>query len=150
MFYNRAKELLTAKGIEVHMTYGYITKNTRIRHGLEKSHCIDALCISGHPDAEQIDHYYLKKKVRCNNRQIHKLKILKGGYRKSNQAEKIVKGFKLFDVVKTKGQVYYIHGRRLKGAFVFKTLAGDTLETTPNKIKYIRSQQSYITERRPA
>lgn len=153
MFYNRAKELLTAKGIEVHMTYGYITKNTRIRHGLEKSHCIDALCISGHPDAEQIDHYYLKKKVRCNNRQIHKLKILKGGYRKSNQAEKVVKGFKLFDVVRYQNNEYILFGRRNSGYFDIRTLIGEKVNNgsiSYKKLKYIRHSSSMLTERRPA
>lgn len=152
-FYNRAKELLTAKGIEVHMTYGYITKNTRIRHGLEKSHCIDALCISGHPDAKQLDHYYLKKKVRCNNRQIHKLKILKGGYRKSNQAEKIVKGFKLFDVVRYQNKEYILFGRRNSGYFDIRTLIGEKVNNgsiSYKKLKYIRHSSSMLTERRPA
>ena len=49
--YNRAKEEFG----NVRLTYGYITKNTRIRHGLEKSHAIDARCISGHPLASSSD-----------------------------------------------------------------------------------------------
>src|SRR5713226_5382412 len=35
----------------VHLTYGYFTKHTRISHHLEKSHLIDARCISTHPCA---------------------------------------------------------------------------------------------------
>ncbi len=46
-FYNRLKELYPY--LEVKNTYGYITKNTRIRNGLQKSHAVDALCIAGHP-----------------------------------------------------------------------------------------------------
>ncbi len=149
-FYNKVKETYAPKGVDVKMTYGYITKHTRITNNLEKTHCIDALCISGHPDAEQLDHYFLKKKIRCHNRQIHKNTILKGGYRKLNQSPKYVKGFKLFDVVKAKGSAYYIHGRRIKGSFVLKTLAGDVLEIVPSKLKHIASQNSFITERRAA
>lgn len=50
-FYNRLKELYATKGIPVTLTYGYITKNTRIEYGLSKEHFVDARCISGHPDA---------------------------------------------------------------------------------------------------
>ena len=34
---------------DVHLTYGYMTKNTRIQNGLPKTHTIDARCISGNP-----------------------------------------------------------------------------------------------------
>jgi len=46
----------------VRITYGYITKNVRIKAQLPKTHAIDALCIAGHPNAERAaDMYYLKK-----------------------------------------------------------------------------------------
>lgn len=35
------------------MTYGYITKNTRIKNNLPKEHYIDALCISGNPNVDK-------------------------------------------------------------------------------------------------
>lgn len=41
-FYNQLKELHP----NVSLTYGYLTKNTRIRNGLPKTHCVDARCIS--------------------------------------------------------------------------------------------------------
>ena len=53
-FYSRLKELYP----NTYMTYGYITKNTRIKNGLPKEHYIDALCISGHPKAKQLDIIY--------------------------------------------------------------------------------------------
>lgn len=74
-FYNRLKEQYP----RVAMTYGYITKNTRIRNSLPKTHYADARCIAGHPQAEPLEVYYFQKKVRCHNRQIHKSNILKGG-----------------------------------------------------------------------
>ena len=89
--YNRLKEQYP----EVSLTYGYLTKNTRIRNCLPKEHYIDARCISGHPDAEPLGYVFYHKKVRCHNRQIHKSTINRGGYRKLNQAPYTVFGFRL-------------------------------------------------------
>ena len=152
-FYNRAKEILTAKGIEVHMTYGYITKNTRIRHKLEKTHCIDALCISGHPDAEQIDYYFYRKKLRCHNRQIHKMTINKGGTRKLNQATYMVHGYRLFDKVRFQGKEYFIFGRRVSGYFDIRDLDGNKVNSgsiSYKKLKLIETSKTILTERRAA
>ena len=145
--YNKLKETYN---IPVQMTYGYITKSTRIKYKLDKTHRIDALCISGNPTAKQLDYIYYQRKIRCHNRQIHKCTINKGGTRKLNQLPYIVKGFRLFDKVKYNNKEYYIHGRRSKGSFVLKTLTGETLEIMPSKIKLINKQHSYLIERRPA
>lgn len=145
--YSRLKEQY---GDMVHLTYGYITKNTRIRHGLPKAHHIDARCISGHQDAVSDGTMYVLKKVRCHNRQIHKFKVSKGGVRKRNQAQYSVKGFRLYDKVFAKERKWYIHGRRLKGAFVLKTLTGESLEISPSKVKYLCRQTAFITEKRKA
>lgn len=143
-FYNKLKE----KYSNVNLTYGYITKNTRIESGLPKDHYVDARCISGNPKAVSGGTVYYQRKVRRHNRQIHKNTIQKGGIRRRNQAEYLVKGFRLFDVVKAKNKIWYIHGRRNKGAFVLKNLQNETLEITPTKIKFLDSQNSFITERR--
>lgn len=149
-FYNELKKRYSTLGIPVSMTYGYITKNTRIENGLPKAHHIDARCISGNPQALSNGTVFFQKKVRCHNRQLHKCTICKGGIRKANQAPKYVKGFQLYDVVKANGKLYYIHGRRVKGSFVLKTLEGEILEIAPSKIKLVNHQGSYITERRTA
>ena len=57
-FYNRLKEIYP----NVSMTYGYITKNTRIKNNLPKEHYIDARCISGNPNAEPLGYYFYQKK----------------------------------------------------------------------------------------
>lgn len=88
------------------------------------------------------------RKARRHNRQIHKATINKGGTRKRNQAPYEVKGFRLFDKVTAKGREWHIHGRRLKGAFVLKTLNNEKLEITPSKITLLKHQHAYITERR--
>ncbi len=143
-FYNKLKEIYP----NVHMTYGYITKHKRIEHSLPKEHYIDARCISDYPEAIHPWNktvIYYQKKVRCHNRQIHKMSILKGGVRKRNQAPIYVKGYRLFDVVKAKGKEWYIHGRRLKGSFVLKNLQGDTLEIVPSKIQLMYRQNQFIS-----
>ena len=143
-FYNKLKEIYP----DVSLTYGYITKNTRIENNLLKEHYIDARCISGNPLAEPLGYAYYQKKVRCHNRQIHKYKVNKGGIRKNNQAEYEIKGFRLYDSVIARGKIWYIHGRRTKGSFVLKTLEGNTLEIVPSKIKKLYSQKCFLIERR--
>ena len=143
-FYNELKNRYP----DVSLTYGYITKITRIENNLPKEHYIDARCISGNPKAVSDGVVYYQKKVRCHNRQIHKLTINKGGVRKLNQAPYMVKGFRLYDRVSAKGKEWYIHGRRTKGSFVLRDLMNNTLEVVPNKIRFLGTQQSFLSERR--
>jgi len=150
-FYNRAKELYEAQDIEVAMTYGYITKHTRIRHGLEKTHAVDARCITGNPQAKPLDYFYYQKKVRCHNRQLHKMTISKGGYRRANQAPKYVKGYQLFDKVQMPtGETGFIFGRRSSGYFDVRKLDSTKLSASISykKLKLLEKRKSYLTERR--
>ena len=144
--YYRLKELYP----NLSMTYGYITKNTRIRHQLPKEHYIDARCITGHPDAISDGAVYVMRKMRCHNRQIHKFNVSKGGKRKLNQAPKYVRGFQLFDKVLYKEQECFITGRRKSGYFMLKQLDGSVVHNSAkaDKLKLLSSRQSYIIERR--
>ncbi len=130
-FFNKLKENYLA--IPVINTYGYITKNTRIKAGLPKEHAIDALCIASHPAAKLTKNFFVQKKIRCHNRQIHKANILKGGKLKRNQAPYKVHGFRLFDKVLYKGKVGFITGRRSSGYFALKTINGQKVS---NSAKY--------------
>ena len=59
-------------GVEVTHTYGYLTKDTRIKLGIEKSHANDAYCISDkHPKERLADTVYYKQKSK-NNRSLEK------------------------------------------------------------------------------
>ncbi len=120
-------EELKKRHSNVSMTYGYITKNTRIENKLLKTHCVDARCISGNPLAEPLGIYYLQKKIRNHNRQIHKAKILKGGRKKRNQAPYVVKGFRLYDKVLFGKQECFIQGRRKTGFFKLTKLDGTVI-----------------------
>ncbi len=148
-FYNRLKALY---GDMVHMTFGYITKYTRINYSLPKEHYIDARCISGNPDAVSNGEVFYQKKVRCHNRQIHKFSIQKGGTRKNNQAPYKVKGFRLFDKVKFKGIECFIFSRRTSGSFDIRTLDGIRLSAgvSYKKLSFLEPRKSYLTERRSA
>lgn len=146
-FYNRLKELYP----NVSMTYGYITKNTRIQNGLPKEHYVDALCIAGHPTAERLGYYYYQKQVRRHNRQIYKMNITKGGRRKINQAPKYVKGYQLFDKVYYNKNLYYIFGRRSSGFFEIRKINGTKISKGGISCKYLKkleSRKSMLTERR--
>ena len=132
-------------------TYGYITKNTRINHNLPKAHYVDARCISGNPDAKPLGYYFYQKKVRCHNRQIHKINPLKGGARKNNQAEYLVKGFRLFDKVKYNDKEYFIFGRRKSGQFDIRNLLKERVGSgslTYKKLKFLETRHNILTERR--
>ena len=136
----------------VKMTYGYITNNTRIANGLPKEHRIDARCITGKPNVNPMDCYYYQKKVRCHNRQLHKMTIQKGGTRRSNQAEKEVFGFRLFDKVLYQKQECFIFGRRSSGYFDVRLLTGEKLSASVShkKLKLIKRGSGNLIERRVA
>ena len=144
--YEKLKEIYQ----NVSLTFGYITKNTRIEHRLPKTHYIDARCISGNPDAKTDGIVFYQKKIRCHNRQIHKFKICKGGKRKLNQAPYMVKGFRLFDKVSFDGQEGFIYGRRSSGYFDIRTLDGKKLSAgvSYKKLRLLEPRRYYLTERR--
>lgn len=148
-FYNRLQVLYPGM---VSMTYGYITKNTRITNGIEKTHTADARCVSGNPKAEPADCVYFQRKVRCHNRQLHKATILKGGVRKRNQAAYAVFGYRLFDKVLYQNQTCFITGRRTSGSFKLVKFDGTILSegVSYKKIKLLERARYFITERRAA
>lgn len=145
--YNKLKEIYK----KVSMTFGYTTKNTRIQNQLPKEHYIDARCISGNPTAKSNETYFYIKKVRCHNRQLHKLTINKGGIRKRNQAEYVVKDFRLFDRVKYQDKEYFIFGRRTTGYFDIRDLHGNKVSNgsvSYKKIQLLETRKNILIERR--
>lgn len=143
-FYNRLKALYS----NVHLTYGYITKNTRIKNNIAKTHTADAYCIAGNVKAKRLNYEYLRKQVRRHNRKLHREVPAKGGIRRNAQTGHTVKGFCLNDTVLAKGQQWFIYSRRQKGSFVLRHLDGIKLEIAPSKIQFLRHNNSYLTERR--
>ncbi|MBO0783482.1 MAG: HNH endonuclease [Ktedonobacteraceae bacterium] len=146
--YEQAKALFP----NVYLTYGYITKQTRIEQGLEKSHAIDARCISGNPQAQSDGTTYLMKFVRRNNRQLHKATIRKGGKRQRNTAPKYVHGFRLFDHVRFQGRACFVFGRRSSGYFDLRTLDGTKIHASASvkKLTIVQRATACLVERRAA
>ena len=146
--YEQAKEVFS----HVHLTYGYITKHTRIAHELEKSHRVDARCISGHPLATSDGTWYLIKLVRRNNRRLHKATIRKGGKRQRHTAPKYVRGFRLFDCVNYQGKVCFVFGRRSSGYFDLRTLDGVKISVSASykKLTIVQKASASLVERRAA
>lgn len=146
--YEQAKELFP----QVHLTYGYLTKHTRVTHQLEKSHLIDARCISGHPLACSDGTWYLVKPVRRNNRQLHKATIRKGGKRQRNTAPKEVHGFRLFDCVSYENIICFVFGRRSSGYFDLRTLDGTKVSASASykKLQVVQKASALLVERKAA
>ena len=145
-FYNELKETYP----NVSLTYGYITKNTRIENDLPKDHYIDARCISGNPNAISSGEVFYYRKVRCHNRQIYKAKILKGGIKKRNQAPYEVMGFRLYDKVKWNDIKCFIFGRRTSGWMDLRFLDGTKINSS---VKYsnmvlLNKRGNYLIEQR--
>ena len=142
--YNGIKE----KYSDVSLTFGYVTKNTRIKNNLPKSHAVDARCISGNSLAKPPVNTLYIKQVRKNNRQLHKFNILKGGIRKANKAPYIVKGFRLFDKVLYNNQKCFIFGRRASGQFDLRLLDGTKISASANfkKLELIEAAKTFLKE----
>lgn len=136
---------LKSKYDNVSMTFGYITKYNRIKYGIEKSHTSDAFVISKNFNAKRIEYQYLKRLVRRHNRQIHKMKILKGGKKKNNQAPFEVFGFRLFDKVLYNNEINFIYGRRKSGNFNIRDFNGENpKDVSYKKLKLIRGKRHPI------
>ena len=135
-------EELKSRYDNVSMTFGYITKYNRIKYGIEKSHTSDAFVISRNFNAKRIERQYLKRLIRRHNRQIHKMKILKGGKKKNNQAPFEVFGFRLFDKVLYNNEICFIYGRRKSGCFDIRDFDGkNSKNVTYKKLKLIRGKR---------
>lgn len=117
-------------------TLGYETKYKRIQIlGLPKSHTNDAVAIACEV-GEVVKPMECVYQMRC---------LARGQYQRFNGphsehkcwAPCKVRGFKLYELVKTKGVMGYIAGRREKGSFVIKEVtSGKKLaEVTPRKLE---------------
>ena len=141
-FYNKLKELYS----NVSLTYGYVTKNTRIKYNLAKTHAIDAYCIAGNMQAKHINRIFIQRKVRCHNRQVYKDTINKGGTKKLNQLPYFVKDYRLYDKVLFNGQECFISSRRSSGSFALKDIDWTKITdgVTYKKIKLIETRKNII------
>lgn len=145
---NKLYNLLMQRYGNVSVTYGYITKCTRINNNIQKGHCHDAYCIANNLNATMLNYYYYQKQVRTKNRQLYKANPTKGGKMRLNQSPKYVMGYQLFDKISLNGEKYYIFGRRLRGDFDIKKLSNsdNNRSVRYKKIRLIESRRSILTE----
>lgn len=141
----RLYDELKSRYPDVSMTFGYVTKYNRIRNNIEKSHISDAFTISKNLKAKMLSYYYLVRKTRRHNRQIHKSKIMKGGKKKMNQAPFEVKGFRLFDRVFYDKKIMFVTGRRFSGRFVIRDINyKNQIELSYKKLNLNRCKRNMI------
>lgn len=141
----RLYEELKSKYDNISMTFGYVTKYNRIKHGIEKSHVFDAFVISKNFDAIRLGYYYKVRLARRHNRQIHKQKIPKGGIKRPNQSPFEVFGFRLFDRVMFENSYYFIFARRKTGSFNIRDIDGkNQRDITYKKLKLSRCKRFMV------
>jgi N6-L-threonylcarbamoyladenine synthase len=145
--FNQLKEEI---GVEIpcYETYGYITKSTRAKADLPKEHVIDARCISGNPCACSDGNYLIIRKLRANNRQLHRATIRRGGKRRNNQAPREVRGFRLMDSVKYAYRDCFLSARRMSGSFAVADITGKVLADSVSykKLTIKHHNNTYIME----
>lgn len=106
--YERAK----AEFQNTYLTYGYITKHTRIGSGIAKTHAADAFCIAKNVHARRLKSYFLCRCIPRHTRALHVANPKKGGVRRSCIAShKIGKSrFQRYDMVQWEGKECFIFG----------------------------------------
>ena len=150
--YNRAKQEFS----NVHLTYGYKTKYSRIHNDITKTHCADALCISGNVRAERLSWFYGVRLQRRHNRSLHLYKPKKGGLRQSNIASHWIGKSHLqqYDYVEWNGQKAFIsgsqHGRPYLKNFEDNYIMKPKASVNAKTVKFIRRKRgSMIIEQLP-
>ena len=145
--FNRLNEEI-GNEIPCYETYGYLTKSTRSKYDLPKEHAIDARCISGNPCACSDGKYLIIRKLRANNRQLHRATILPGGKRKNNQTPREVRGFRLMDSVEYAYRECFLSARRVSGSFSVADITGKVLagSVSYKKLTLKHHNNTYIME----
>jgi hypothetical protein len=148
--YEQAKEEFR----NVHLTYGYVTKHTRIENGITKTHAADAFCIAKNVHAIRLGTFFMCRCVPRHTRALHVANPKKGGIRRSCIAShKIGKSrFQRFDMVLWKGKECFIFGST-KGRPVLRDIKGIKMhENNSVNIKTIsflkRLRKNIIVEER--
>lgn len=134
--YERAKEEFE----NVHLTYGYVTKHTRIENGIAKTHAADAFCIAKNINAMRLSIFFMCRCVPRHTRRLHVANPKKVGIRRSCIAShKIGKSrFQRFDMVRWKGKECFIFGST-NGRPVLRNVDGKLVTEQPSvNIKTIK------------
>ena len=143
--YERAK----AEFGNVHLTYGYITKHTRIENCINKTHAADAFCIAKNVHAMRLSSFFMCRCVPRHTRTLHVANPKKGGIRRSCIAtHKIGKSrFQRYDMVRWKGMDCFIFGST-NGRPILRYIEGIQVANQPSvnikTIKFLRRMRCSI------
>ena len=107
-------------------TYGYLTKNKRVKQKLSKFHINDAYVIANGNGQLRLTTHCIQKQVRKCNRKLFK------GIRSHirNTASRFIKGFQRFDKVLWHGIECFVFGRRQTGYFALRKLDGTKIHNS--------------------
>lgn len=142
-------ERANAEFKNVHLTYGYITKHTRIENGVTKTHAADAFCIAKNVNAMRLSSFFMCRCVPRHTRALHVANPKKGGIRRSSIAShKIGKSrFQRYDMVRWMGNECFIFGST-HGRPVLRDIEGvkmhDKQAVNIKTIKFLRRLRNNI------
>lgn len=126
-------------------SFGYITKEHRQLIGLEKEHYNDAIAIAceGNKVTFKTKQLIQKKCVSDGDFQLSK------GVRSEQKIPKgKLFGFRKFDKVLYKKNIYFIKGRRTRGYFELMDIYGNNIKFTPNvkvqNLKRLSARKSWL------
>ena len=148
--YERAKEEFG----NVHLTYGYITKHTRIKNEIVKTHAADAFCIAKNVHAMRLSSFFMCRCVPRHTRALHVANPKKGGIRRSCIAtHKIGKSrFQRYDMVRWKGMDCFIFGST-HGRPILRYIEGLQVANQPSvnikTIKFLKRMKCSILVKCP-
>ena len=143
--YERAKKVFG----NVHLTYGYVTKHTRIENGITKTHAADAFCIAKNIHAMRLSSFFMCRCVPRHTRALHVANPRKGGIRRSCIAShKIGKSrFQRYDMVRWKGMDCFIFGST-NGRPILRNIEGVQVANRPSvnikTIKFLKRLKNNI------
>ena len=105
-------------------TLGYITKENRLKLGLEKSHFIDACLIASGGDKFILsEEYFAKKHISRGDYQL-----CKGARGETKITMGKIYGFRKFDKVMYFGKEYFIKGRMASGHAILMDINGEKVD----------------------
>lgn len=136
----------------VHITYGYITKHTRIENNINKTHYSDAFCISNNTKATRLGYYIKMRLFQRHTRSLHVFNPKKRGIRRSRVASHWIGNskFQRYDCVEWNGMQCFIFGST-NGRLYLRDINGVSV-TSKNSIsvkdvKFIRRSKNKIIKK---
>lgn len=137
--------------INVHKTHGYITKFTRIKNKIQKSHSADAFCIANNVKAERLESYIKIRMFPRHNRALHVCNPQRNGIRRSTIASHWIGKSRLqrFDSVIYNGIKCFIYGSS-NGRPILRDIDGIPITSSQyvsaKKVVFLKRNKSFILQ----